>query len=234
MTAPIESNDRRYAQAAVQEHIAEDQKELHLEGPDAREVKQAQKDAVSLAGYSVLLHEFEAKASEEGALHLAELAMKKGPGLLGRTLGPVATAMAPASAAITLTELWNKAGEEGEAQKQAYQRDAVTLAAVDVGAAALPAGYVQCMQKELGVSKGGATHIVENLMQKHGAQAWKAVKASTERLIHQGRVQAKKLGIHDAKTLEAKLSDRKSNFAVAYHSSLALRIGVAAEIWISK
>ncbi len=234
MTTPIESNDRRYAQAAVQEHIAEDQKELHLEGPDARQVKQAQKDAVSLEGYTVLLHEFGAKASEEGALHLAEVAMKKGSPLLGRTLGPVATVMAPAGAAVALTELWNKAGEEGEEQKQAYQRDAVTLAAIDVGAAALPAGYVQCMQKELGVSKGGASHIVENLMQKHGAKAWKAVKANTESLIRQGRTLAKKLGIHDAKTLAAKLSDRKSNFAIAYHKSLALRIGVEAAIWSAK
>lgn len=234
MPGRIESNDRRFAQAAVQEGVAEDQKDLHLEGPDARQVKQAQKDAVSLKGYSVLLHEFGAKASEEGVLHLAEVAMKNGSPLLGRSLGALGTAMAPAAAAITLTELWNKAGEEGEAQKQVYQRDAVTLAAVDVGAAALPAGYVQCMQKELGVSKGGASHIVENLMLKHGAKAWKAVKANTESLIRQGRAQAKKLGIHDAKTLEAKLSDRKSNFAIAYHSSLALRIGVEAQIWSSK
>jgi len=34
MAGPIESNDRRYAQAAVHEHIAEDQKALHVEELD--------------------------------------------------------------------------------------------------------------------------------------------------------------------------------------------------------
>jgi len=231
MGGPIESNDRLLRQAAVQSGVFDDDKNVELQGPDYRQVKQAQKDAVTLGGLKELGKETATKVAEHATEKLAHFALKKGATKFGTTLGLLALAAPAATAAETLNELWNKAEAEGAEQNHAIKRDSVALAVVDVGVNALPAGYVQHMQHELIVSKEDAGKVIENLMHQHGPQAWKSVKASTERLIRQGQAQAKKLGIHDDKTLKAKLANRKSNFAAAYHSSLALRIGVQSAIW---
>lgn len=234
MGTPIPSNDRRLRQAAVRSGVFDDDKKVELEGPDYRQVKHAQKDAVLLGGLKHLGKEGVTKAAEEGAKQLAEFAMKEGAVKAGTALGAFALAAPALTTAATLTELWTKAAEEGAEQNRAMKRDAVALAVVDVGVNALPAGYVQHMQHELIVSKEDAGKVMENLLHKHGPEAWKSIKTSTERLIRQGEAQAKKLGIHDDKSLRAKLSDKKSNFAAAYHSSLALRIGVQSPIWIAQ
>lgn len=231
MGARIDSNDQSFRNAALESHAVDDGKKLELEGPDARQVERAQKDAVLPEGLKHLGTEAATKAAEKGAEKLAELAISKGAPRAGSLVGAAGLMLSPIGAGLTLVELLQSADKEAAELHQAHNRDAVTLAAVDVGAEALPAGYVQHMQKELGVSKGGATKIMENLMHSHGAKAWKAIKASTEHLIHQGQALAKKLGIHDDKSLKARLANRHSNFAAAYHGSLALRIGVQSAIW---
>lgn len=229
MPTPVQSNDRRYINAGCESHvIVDDPKKLDLEGPDIHQVVQAQKDAVLPEGLEHLGTQALTRAAQEGATKLAAAALKRGSRI---ALGWLATAAAPASAAVTLTELLIDADKEGAAQRHAYERDSVTLAAVKVGAGALPAGFIYHMRKELADSHGGGQRIVNDLMERHGEEAWKSVMASTQHLIRQGQAQAKKLGIHDEKTLEAKLANKKSNFAAAYHKSVALRVGVQSAIW---
>lgn len=200
MSDPNISLDLQFTRLALQQHVLDHA--MSLDAPSAAQVAAIQKDG---------LVDGLAKLAEEGVLHLAAEAAEAG--------GPN-----PMTTLFHLVEGWNRAWEEGEALAHAHQRDAVKLAIIEAGSAALPAGYVSKMMNDYKdvAGNGGANRILTAAM---ASGDWAALKARTETSIRAGRQTAGKLKLTTPEALAARLGADPA-FAARYHRDTAFRVGV--------
>jgi hypothetical protein len=213
MSDPNVSLDSQFTRIAVQQHVMDHA--MSLDAPSANQVAAIQEEGL-LDGLKHL--------STEAAVHgLAEL------------LEGAAAAGAAVSAGMTLyvlTSGWNRAWEEGEALNHAHQRDAVTLAIIEAGAAALPAGYVSKMMNEYKdvAGKGGADKVLTAAM---ASGKWDELKEQAEASIKAGRDVAGKAKITTPEALAARLQADPA-FAARYHADTAFRVGVQSVVYYGR
>jgi hypothetical protein len=206
MSDPNVSLDSQFTALAVQRHVMDHA--MSLDAPSAKQLAAMQKQKEGVA---------------EG---LADVAREMGAHLVDEVANGACSA---ASTLYTLTSAWHRAWEEGSALAQAHQRDAVTLAIIEAGAAALPAGYASKMIEEYkDVAGGGGASTVLTAAMAGGH--WDELKAQAEASIRTGRETAGKFKLTTPEALAARLQ-ADPNFAARYHQDTAFRIGVECAVY---
>lgn len=204
MTDPNVSLDSKFTAFALQQHVMDHP--MSLDAPSAKEVAAIQKDGLA-----------------DG---LESLGKSGGAEIVGEA------ACLPLGAAWTLKELvsgWNRAWEEGDALNHAHQRDAVTLAIIEAGSAALPSGYVSKMMNEYKdvAGQGGANKVLTAAM---ASGKWDELKAQAESSIKAGREFAGKAKLTTPEAVAARLKADPA-FAARYHQDTAFRVGVECAVY---
>lgn len=116
----------------------------------------------------------------------------------------------------------------------AYARDAVNLAVIWTGSAALPRDYVARMGYELravGGERGGASKIVTPLMKDDAG--WQALKAQTESHVRMGQKIAAKVRLDSRQAVEERVR-KDPSFAKAYSQNLAFKHGVDSHVFLQE
>jgi hypothetical protein len=208
--------DRVWVEAAQEAGVMEKCESPH--GKTAEQTKRAQKHSVGMGL---------AKTAGETALEATSMAAHGGLALAAGALSVVVTGFAH------VTALYESIAEAAEL-KDAYARDAVNLAVIWTGSAALPHDYVAHMGHELravGGERGGAMKILNRLMKDD--TRWQALKARTESHIRIGQKVAAKLGLDSRGAVEERVR-KDPRFAKAYSQNLAFKHGVDSHVFLQE
>lgn len=151
----------------------------------------------------------------------------------GMGTGATAAITGPGYALYTMLSAAYTAVQQGAELNEAHRRDAVNLAVVYAGAAALPNEYVRHQirdKRAVAGERGGAMKILTPLMRDDAK--WNAVRADAQKFAELGKAQAGKFGLDSETKLSHRLATDR-NFRAAYESNMAFKHGVDAAVFVA-
>jgi hypothetical protein len=206
---PVGTADRRWTAERAENGKS-------AQGKTAQETKKAQQPDASHKAVETGIH---------AIIHYgAEHALVSGVGA-----GVAAAILGPGLVMYELYSSFHQAHFQAEELREAYTRDAVSLAFVYTAAGALPPGYVAEIRGKMRAvdgDRGGAMKILNRAMAND--EKWQAMQRQAAEHVRAGRAIASRMGVTTPQALEARLkSDR--NFALL--QNLGFKHGVDSVIY---